>query len=158
WEGDGTLRLWDVETGRELRKMLGIPLGIHGVAFSPDGRLALVCGRDPDVQLWDLEKGERLNRLEGHTDTVTHAVFTPDGRRALSGGGDKTLRLWRLPVPEAESGAVPKPLGKDTRTSVQDRKAVPTSELLAGAGTEPVGEIARFQSPRDLIGGALLLP
>jgi WD40 repeat protein len=70
------------------------------VAFSPDGRRALIAGYDPDGQLWDLEKGERLYRLEGHTLNVTSAVFTSDGRHALSGSGDKTLRLWRLPAPD----------------------------------------------------------
>ena len=34
----------------------------------------------------------------------------------------------------------------------------PASDLLAGAGTEEVGEIARFQSPHDLTGAAFLLP
>ena len=34
----------------------------------------------------------------------------------------------------------------------------PASELLAGPGTDYVGEIARFQSPHDLVSSAHLLP
>jgi WD40 repeat protein len=121
WEGDGSLRLWDVETGRELRKMPGIPKGIHGVAFSPDSRRALAAGADDDVQLWDLESGmllcELVGHVQGHTASVCNAVFSPDGRHALSGGGDSTLRLWRLPKPDQTPVEAP-PSGR----SQQDKK------------------------------------
>jgi WD40 repeat protein len=43
---DRTIRLWDVETGQELRRML-CPTAVAAVAFSPDGRRALSDG-DPD--------------------------------------------------------------------------------------------------------------
>jgi hypothetical protein len=63
--GDGTLRLWDVETGRELQRMAGIRKGIHGVALSPVGRPALIGGADYELQLWDLEEVQRMWRFDG---------------------------------------------------------------------------------------------
>jgi WD40 repeat protein/serine/threonine protein kinase len=68
--------------------------GVHGVAFSPDGRLALSGSQDRTLRLWDLAGGRELRRLEGHWDTVGSVVFSPDGRSALSGSKDATVRLW----------------------------------------------------------------
>ena len=39
--GDHTARLWDLATGREIRKLEGHSNGVCSVAFSPDGKTAL---------------------------------------------------------------------------------------------------------------------
>jgi hypothetical protein len=104
------LRLWDVGTGRELQRMTGIRKGIHGVAFSPDGRRALIGGAENELQLWDLETAQRMWHFEVHASgNVSNAVFFTDGLQALTGhGSDGTLCLWRLPKPDAAShGSLP---------------------------------------------------
>jgi WD40 repeat protein len=90
-------RLWDLETGEELRAFHGHGHTVLGVAFSPNGRRALSGGMDRSVRLWDVETGEEIHRFDGHNAVVRAVAFTPDGRRALSGGWDGNLRLWRLP-------------------------------------------------------------
>jgi WD40 repeat protein len=103
-ESDHSVRLWDVQTGKELRKFDGHKNGVWSVAFSPDGKWALSCSghwmhpsTDTTMRLWDVETGKELHKFEGHTSTVWSVVFTPDGQQALS-AGDKTVRLWSLPV------------------------------------------------------------
>ncbi len=99
------MRLWDAETGKELKRLEGHTGGVLAAVFSPDGKRALSCGWDRTVRLWDLESGQELKRLEGHTDGVRRVAFSPDGRRALSSSFDLTLRLWNL-----ETGEVVKTL------------------------------------------------
>lgn len=79
--GSGDVVLWDVETGREVRRLTdnkGDP-GAQDVdgwlwgAFSSDGRL-LVTSVGPNVRLWDLFTGKRL-WLATHGD---NAFFEPD--------------------------------------------------------------------------------
>ncbi len=88
---DDWVRLWDVETGEQLRAIEGTGAA---VAFSPDGRFALSGARENTVLLWEVETGKEVRRFRGHEDGVVGIAFSPNGRRALSGSYDKTVRLW----------------------------------------------------------------
>ncbi len=96
YKGDGSARLWDSETGKQVLHFGNIPEGVHGVAYAAAGRRAIIAGADR-AELWDLETGMVEQSFVGLT-TATDAVFLPDGKHALLASyGDKTLRLWRLP-------------------------------------------------------------
>jgi WD40 repeat protein len=96
---DSTVRLWDLESRRELCVLKGHSNSVHSVAFSPDGRRALSGANDKTVRLWDVESGLTVRVLKGHGATVYGVAFSPDGRCALSGSEDGIVRLW-----DAESG------------------------------------------------------
>jgi WD40 repeat protein len=91
------LRVWDVENGREVRRLEGHRDGVRSVAISPDGRRALTGSLDGTLRLWDLATGRELHCFEGHTGGVECVAFSPDGRGAASASFDKTVRLWKVP-------------------------------------------------------------
>ena len=115
---DQTVRLWDVASGKELRRLLGHKDGVTSVAFSSDGRRGVSGGGnygrngavDSTVRVWDLESGKELRRfyegipsfnIEGESAAVMHVAISPDGRRAISIGNfsidapsDPTIRVW----------------------------------------------------------------
>ena len=93
---DETVRVWEAETGKEVRSVAQEE-GIRGMAVAPDGGRVLLGGADGIVRLWDVESGQELRLLKGHTGEVTGVAFSLDGRRALSAGADQTIRLWALP-------------------------------------------------------------
>jgi WD40 repeat protein/tRNA A-37 threonylcarbamoyl transferase component Bud32 len=101
---DGVLKLWDAETGQEVRRLPPQPEGIRSLAFSPDGRRLATgdyWGADPGVKVWEvaaLRRGEEvapLLVLKGPT-KVAHVnclVFSPDGERLVSAGGRPGLGI-----------------------------------------------------------------
>jgi WD40 repeat protein len=97
---DGTVRLWDVQTGKELRKLVGHTGQTYTVAFSPSGQLALSGGDDNQLLLWDLTSGEKIRNFVGHEGTVASAMFSPDGKQIASGSWDRTIRIWNVATGE----------------------------------------------------------
>ncbi len=92
---DTTLRRWDLDTGKELRRFHGHLEAVHAVALSPDGKRALSGNYfDNTAVVWDVETGKELQAFKGHTHGVLSVAFSPDGKRALSGSADGTFRLW----------------------------------------------------------------
>jgi WD40 repeat protein/serine/threonine protein kinase len=97
---DHTLRLWDLETGENIRVFRGHEDRVSSVAISPGGRFAISGGHDRTLRLWGLETGENLGILKGHRDWVSSVAVSPDGRFALSGSDDMSLFLWDLRMGE----------------------------------------------------------
>ncbi len=57
--GDKTLKVWDLESGRELRT-LHRPLDwVTGVAVTPDGQRAVSASDDKTLKVWDLDERAR---------------------------------------------------------------------------------------------------
>jgi RNA polymerase sigma factor (sigma-70 family) len=94
-DGDPTVRLWDVATGKELLKLHGHTGGVYSLAFL-SGKRAVSGGAEGTIRIWDLEAGKELQRLEGHEGTVYGLAVSPDGKSLLTGGEDSTVRLWDL--------------------------------------------------------------
>ena len=90
------LKLFNIETGEELRTFTGHTNFVNSITFSRDGKYALSGSRDSTLKLWDIETGKELRTFTGHTGTVWSVCISPDGRYALSGSIDSTLKLWDI--------------------------------------------------------------
>lgn len=90
---DATMRLWDLDNGKELRRYDG-PANFACVAVSLDGKRALVGGWDRIIRLWDIDAWREIRTYVGHTGRVSGVAFSPDGKRILSCGQDNTGRVW----------------------------------------------------------------
>ena len=63
---DDMIRLWDVQTAKETRKMLAHQAMVARVVFSPDGKtLASRGGLDGILRLWDPDTGAELKKIDG---------------------------------------------------------------------------------------------
>jgi WD40 repeat protein len=98
---DDTIRVWEVSTGKQLKRIDGTSGPFECGALSPDGRLLATGGFDAAVRLWDLESGREVTAFRGHRSGVTSVAFLPGGRRLLSASRDGTVRIWQLPEPAA---------------------------------------------------------
>lgn len=93
---DGTIRLWDVPTGRTIATLKGHSAQVTSVAFSPNGQTLASASEDNAVHLWNVVTRTHNRTLKGHTTFVHSVVFSPDGQTLASGSSDKTVRLWNV--------------------------------------------------------------
>jgi WD40 repeat protein len=103
---DNSLRLWDLENGKELRRFEGHTDTVAAVTFAATGRWILSGSSDKIARIWDPESGRELRRFAGHQTWVNGVAYSPDGRRVLTGcggeivdekfthGSDTALHLW----------------------------------------------------------------
>ena len=64
---DRTLKVWDLDSGLELRSLPGHSDSVNSVAMSADGRRAVSASSDQTLMVWDLESGLEVKTLSGHT-------------------------------------------------------------------------------------------
>ncbi|MCI0457422.1 MAG: WD40 repeat domain-containing protein [Gemmataceae bacterium] len=93
---DGTVRLWDVTRGVELRKWPAHAGCACALAFSPDGSRLATGGYDHTIKLWDVTNPGMALTLQGHTGVVMAVAFAPDGKTLASGSIDGTIKLWHV--------------------------------------------------------------
>jgi WD40 repeat protein/serine/threonine protein kinase len=91
---DGTVRLWDTQSGRELRTLKDHKNVVYNVAYSSDGRRLASASADGTIIVWDMQTGLLTLTLKGHTDQVHGVTFAPDGHSLASAGQDRTVKLW----------------------------------------------------------------
>ncbi|MEH2201094.1 AAA-like domain-containing protein, partial [Nostoc sp.] len=93
---DETIKLWNLDTGKEINTLKGHSDWVNSVVFSPDGKTLASASGDKTIKLWNLDTGKVINTLKGHNDSVYSVVFSPDGKTLASASGDKTIKLWNL--------------------------------------------------------------
>jgi WD40 repeat protein len=99
---NGSLRIYDLETGEETRRIIPAWLRDAGwepdfVVFGPGDRcVAVTGGESGNVLVYDLEH-DRTAAVLPHAGTPTCVAWDPDGRRLATGGYDHSLYVWDLP-------------------------------------------------------------
>jgi WD40 repeat protein/serine/threonine protein kinase len=99
----GTVLLWDVDTGKEVRKFEGRVPRIGPVTLSPDGsRLAGLALNGLTVIIWDVATGRETHRLQCD-DAVwgtPRLMFSPDSKRLACAGGRDFVYVWNVATGE----------------------------------------------------------
>ncbi|MEJ6482603.1 WD40 repeat domain-containing protein, partial [Nostoc punctiforme UO1] len=93
---DKTLKLWNLETGKEISTLTGHNSEVRAVAIAADGKTAVSGSFDNTLKLWNLETGKEISTLTGHNNWVYAVAIAADGKTAVSGSDDNTLKLWNL--------------------------------------------------------------
>ncbi len=87
----GTLHLWDLTQGRQLRTIAIPDLHIASIALSPNGKYALLGGKPAGNQsslgLWDLDSGKQIKTFPDLKKELFCVAFAPDGKSFLATHG-----------------------------------------------------------------------
>jgi guanine nucleotide-binding protein subunit beta-2-like 1 protein len=96
---DGTLRLWEIATGKTTRRFVGHEKDVLSVAFSHDNRQIVSGSRDKTIKLWNtLGECKYTVTQDGHTERVSCVRFSPSANTPVivSCGWDKKVKVWKL--------------------------------------------------------------
>jgi len=99
-EVDTTVRIWDIDTGEEIRTLRDHTDTVDSVKFTPDGAFLLSASWDGKVNRWDVITGQLLATYEGHEGRVYMLDLMPNGEQFISAGADGTLKLWDIDTGE----------------------------------------------------------
>ncbi len=91
---DRTVRLWDINSGKELLKLEGYPAAVMGVAFLPDGQSCVSCCSDGTVHFRSLKDGKETLLVRAHKGSVNSLDLSADGNTLVTGGADGLVRIW----------------------------------------------------------------
>ena len=97
WRG---IKLWEVDTHKNISSLKMHRADIRRLVFSPDSRI-LAWGNGDQVKLWKHASGSLLGfvglgitTLKGHTDEVHSVAFSPDGKTLASTVRHGRVKLW----------------------------------------------------------------
>lgn len=88
---DSTIKVWDIETGKEIRTLAGHSSGIRCLQFDDTGKL-LTGSMDHTTRLWNWRTGQCLRTFQSHTSGVISVHF--DSQYVASGSMDQTVRVY----------------------------------------------------------------
>jgi uncharacterized protein with WD repeat len=92
---DGGVWLWDLRSGKLLKKLAGFPNFVDNVAFTVDGSSLVAASRDGTMRFYDTPNYEPLFNFNV-PGGVTELAISPDGRLLGTGNDDGEVRLWKI--------------------------------------------------------------
>lgn len=95
WDKSFSIYIFDRDTGSLIQRITNLPIGIHHLTYSKDGRyLAAGLGRNNGIRIYDAKDGFRLvNEDKDYGDSVLGMDFSHDGRLVVS-SIDGYIRLY----------------------------------------------------------------
>lgn len=97
---DGTLRRWDLRSGRLLDRVVAHHGGVRCLALHPSSRFVLTADDAGILRLWEVDRSpsshlglREIAQRVGHRGAI-HACGFLDPQTAISTGADGTVRIW----------------------------------------------------------------
>lgn len=141
---DCTLKVLDLESGRELATLRGHTGAIGAIAVTPDWRRVVTGSEDGTLMLWDPKSWQALCTIAPRRTIIRAVAITSDGRRAVAGGEDHMLYVWDL-----ESGRQLRTLKGHTRR-VMALAMVPDGRRIVSGSEDNTVKVWDFETGQEL--------
>ncbi len=104
---DGTVRFWDVATGRPRGRPRVHAQEVGAMAWGPDGRWLLTGSNDLTAQLWDADTLAPVGAPWRFDAPVSAVRFAPSSRACVISTEDGKVQFWDLPAGRVPDRALP---------------------------------------------------
>jgi serine/threonine protein kinase len=94
---NGTVQVWDPETGIEITSLIVSTSAARAVAWSPDSNSVAAVGTAGEIRVWDTDTWQRISTFcchRGQTNNAGSLEWNPEGTQLLSSGSDSSVVIW----------------------------------------------------------------
>ena len=92
---DKTIKLWNADSGKEIRTITGHTHYIDFVGFNPNGSLIISASVDGTVRIWNTWKGSELTHLP-LSGEIECMAFHPTQNKFIYGDSGNNVYLFEL--------------------------------------------------------------
>ncbi|KAF5533116.1 GTP-binding protein beta subunit [Fusarium mexicanum] len=93
---NGSVYIFNNDTGRVLYSLSGLAKPVRSVAFSPGNTRLAAAGDAGIIALYDMKHGEHVGNLTGHSSWITSLDWSDTGEYLLSGSMDGKVKVWSI--------------------------------------------------------------
>ena len=98
---ESVVRLWDVNSGKGITKLVGHTDNIRDILISEDGDAVLTASSDQTIKVWDVTAGRCMHTLTMHNDSVW-CMYSEDPSLSIFYSGDKSGLVAKTDTRHAE--------------------------------------------------------
>lgn len=94
---EGNIRIWDVITGKENKRINGYVSSISAVAFSPDNRTLVSSSWDNTLRFWDVDTGKEKKKIYGYGGFFRDVWLSADSQTLIKlAYASRNIHLWNM--------------------------------------------------------------
>ncbi|XP_037701212.1 apoptotic protease-activating factor 1 isoform X4 [Choloepus didactylus] len=137
WSFDGTVKVWNIITGRIEKDFVCHQGTVLSCDISPDATKFSSTSADKTAKIWSFELLSPLRELRGHNGCVRCSVFSVDSTLLATGDDNGEIRIWKVSNGELLHLCAPISVEEGAATHggwVTDLCFSPDSKTLVSAG------------------------
>ncbi|MCF2151706.1 serine/threonine protein kinase [Desmonostoc muscorum LEGE 12446] len=96
---DKTIKVWNLNSRKEVRTFTGHATQVNSVAISPDGQTLVSCGYDKKIKIWNVNNGEEISSIIVNFDVISVAI-SPKQQTFITGSSNGQVALFNLKAGE----------------------------------------------------------
>nr|XP_023415715.1 apoptotic protease-activating factor 1 isoform X3 [Loxodonta africana] len=96
WSFDGTVKVWNIITGRIEKDFVCHQDTVLSCDISPDATKFSSTSADKTAKIWNFDLLFPLHELSGHTGCVRCSVFSVDSTLLATGDDNGEIRIWNV--------------------------------------------------------------
>ncbi|XP_047644174.1 apoptotic protease-activating factor 1 isoform X2 [Phacochoerus africanus] len=137
WSFDGTVKVWNIITGRIEKDFVCHQDTVLSCAISPDATKFSSTSADKTAKVWSFDLLSPLHELRGHKGCVRCSAFSVDSTLLATGDDNGEIRIWNVSNGELLHSCAPVSVEGGAATHggwVTDLRFSPDGKMLVSAG------------------------
>jgi WD40 repeat protein len=93
---DGTAKIWDAGSGKELKTVVIGTTGVYSSMFSPNGRDIAIGGYVGELTIVRAQTGNKVSTQKAHNRAINTVAFSANGRYLVTASVDNSAKIWQV--------------------------------------------------------------